>query len=366
MSGLDPVATFRLEARDLLEQVELDLLTLAERPGRSRDGRRGVPGPAHPEGLGRHVRLRRPGRLHPPLRDRLRPRPQGRGRRLAGPDRRRPGRPRPHAGPGRGRGGRGPVSRRRPAGRPAPRRRGRGPRSPSRPAAPAKTWRVRFSLPPETFVNGGRPLPLLDELRELGDCEVTAVTDAVPALEDLVPTDCRLAWDVVLTTDQPRSAIEDVFIFVIDDMTLEITEIVAEPEATWSATAFRDPKRRRRGRRPKPANDAPRGSWPRGRDDPRPGRAPGRADGSRRRAGHRPVAPQAGRALQQRRPAAVGLRRDRAAGLGAARDHDGRAHGADHPAVRPLPPPDPRPGPRHRQDHRASPPTARRPSWTRR
>ena len=31
MSGLDPVATFRIEARDLLEQVELDLLTLAER-----------------------------------------------------------------------------------------------------------------------------------------------------------------------------------------------------------------------------------------------------------------------------------------------------------------------------------------------
>ena len=31
MSGQDPVAIFRIEARDLLEQVELDLLTLAER-----------------------------------------------------------------------------------------------------------------------------------------------------------------------------------------------------------------------------------------------------------------------------------------------------------------------------------------------
>jgi two-component system chemotaxis sensor kinase CheA len=114
-------------------------------------------------------------------------------------------------------------------------------------AAPdTKTWRVRFSLPPETFVNGGRPLPLLDELRELGDCEVTAVTDGVPALEDLVPTDCRLAWDVVLITDQPRSAIEDVFIFDIDDMTLEITEVVAEPVAVATAVEA-----------PKPANDAP-------------------------------------------------------------------------------------------------------------
>jgi two-component system chemotaxis sensor kinase CheA len=102
-------------------------------------------------------------------------------------------------------------------------------------AAPAKvaaapdlnTWRVRFSLPADALVNGTRPLPLLDELRELGDCHVTAITDAVPAFDDLVATECHLAWDVTLITKHGRDAIEDVFIFVIDDMILDIQAVEA-------------------------------------------------------------------------------------------------------------------------------------------
>ncbi len=90
---------------------------------------------------------------------------------------------------------------------------------------PRKTWHIRFFLPADCLVNGTRPLSLIDELRSLGKAEVAAITDRVPDLEDLVPTECHLGWDVVLVTDQPRSAIEDVFIFVIDDMTLEIEEV---------------------------------------------------------------------------------------------------------------------------------------------
>jgi two-component system chemotaxis sensor kinase CheA len=95
--------------------------------------------------------------------------------------------------------------------------------------APAETtWRVRFSFPPEALANGTRPLPLLDELREMGVCEVRALTDQVPALAELAPAECRLGWEVVLTTAQPKSAIEDVFMFVIDDMQLSIEAIDAE------------------------------------------------------------------------------------------------------------------------------------------
>lgn len=96
------------------------------------------------------------------------------------------------------------------------------------PVAPGlNTWRIKFSLPADALVNGTRPLPLLDELRELGDCQVVAVTDAVPAFDDLVATECHLAWDVILVTKHGRDAIEDVFIFVIDDMTLDIQEVGA-------------------------------------------------------------------------------------------------------------------------------------------
>jgi two-component system chemotaxis sensor kinase CheA len=70
--------------------------------------------------------------------------------------------------------------------------------------------------------NGTNPLTLLDELRELGDCTIAVRTDTVPPLPALVPTDCHLGWDVTLIGDVSREAIEDVFIFVMDDMTLEI------------------------------------------------------------------------------------------------------------------------------------------------
>lgn len=99
-------------------------------------------------------------------------------------------------------------------------------------AAPGlKTWRVTFSLPADALINGTRPLPLLDELRELGECTVAAITDKIPDLDALVPTECHLAWDVTLVTKHGRDAIEDVFIFVIDDMTLDIQDITPAPEA---------------------------------------------------------------------------------------------------------------------------------------
>ena len=103
---------------------------------------------------------------------------------------------------------------------------------PAAAATPAETtWRVRFSFPPEALANGTRPLPLIDELRELGPCEVRALTDQVPPLAELAPTECRLAWEVVVTTAHPKSAIEDVFIFVIDDMQLQIEAVGVEASA---------------------------------------------------------------------------------------------------------------------------------------
>ncbi|CAN5537415.1 chemotaxis protein CheA [soil metagenome] len=105
------------------------------------------------------------------------------------------------------------------------------------PTAPdLKTWRVKFSLPADALINGTRPLPLLDELRDLGDCKVVAITDAVPDFDDLIASECHLGWDVTLVTKHGRDAIEDVFLFVIDDMTLDIQAVVAaKPEIVVEA-----------------------------------------------------------------------------------------------------------------------------------
>ena len=75
------------------------------------------------------------------------------------------------------------------------------------------------------MANGTNPLGLLNELAELGECTIVANTGAIPPLGEIDPTQLYVGWSVTLTTEQPRSAIDDVFIFVMDDMELEITQV---------------------------------------------------------------------------------------------------------------------------------------------
>ena len=72
-------------------------------------------------------------------------------------------------------------------------------------------------------------LLLLDELRALGPCDVTALIDAVPPLDQIDPEVCYLAWDICLTTSCPREAIEDVFLFLRDGMELSIEPQSLDP-----------------------------------------------------------------------------------------------------------------------------------------
>ena len=90
------------------------------------------------------------------------------------------------------------------------------------------TWQIDFSLPANSMANGTNPLGLLDELAELGDCVITVNTSAIPTLDLIDPTGLYLSWSVTLTTDQPRSAIDDVFIFVMDDMAIDVKKLSAE------------------------------------------------------------------------------------------------------------------------------------------
>jgi two-component system chemotaxis sensor kinase CheA len=94
-----------------------------------------------------------------------------------------------------------------------------------------REWRIRFSLPANAMANGTNPLGLLDEMRDLGDCKIVADTTNVPDLATLEPRDILIRWDVTLKTERTRADIEDVFIFVMDDMELDITEIAAQRPA---------------------------------------------------------------------------------------------------------------------------------------
>ena len=89
------------------------------------------------------------------------------------------------------------------------------------------TYRIRFKLPPYALATGANPLLLLRELRELGDCTVIANFEDVPALEEIDPCGSYLGWDCLLSTAHPRSAIDDVFLFVADDSNLTIEPVAA-------------------------------------------------------------------------------------------------------------------------------------------
>jgi two-component system chemotaxis sensor kinase CheA len=93
---------------------------------------------------------------------------------------------------------------------------------------PMVTYRIRFKPNREMFMTGTNPLLLLNELRELGDCTVTAHTRDIPDLEDMNPEYLYIFWDVVLTTDKGINAVKDVFIFVEDDAEISIHTILEE------------------------------------------------------------------------------------------------------------------------------------------
>lgn len=121
--------------------------------------------------------------------------------------------------------------------------------APASPKAPAAgggdardteaTYRIRFKPSPELFVTGTNPLPLLNELRDLGKCHVIAHTDTIPMLGEIDPEVCFTFWDIILTTNKGVNAIRDVFIFVEDSAELKIDLI----DESWGAGAASEYKR---------------------------------------------------------------------------------------------------------------------------
>ncbi|SHO53385.1 chemotaxis protein CheA [Desulfopila aestuarii] len=87
------------------------------------------------------------------------------------------------------------------------------------------TWRIRFKPPEDIFSTGTNPLFLLEDLRELGDCDMVSMTDEIPRLSELDPERLYFGWDILLTTDKGRDAIEDVFIFIGEDSDLKIEPV---------------------------------------------------------------------------------------------------------------------------------------------
>ncbi len=92
----------------------------------------------------------------------------------------------------------------------------------------ARRWLIRFVPEVNALRNGMRPDLLIEELGGLGPIDISADITALPGMDELEPTRGYLGWTIKLETDQPKNAIEAVFIFA-DDAELAITEEMIAP-----------------------------------------------------------------------------------------------------------------------------------------
>lgn len=87
------------------------------------------------------------------------------------------------------------------------------------------SYRIDLSLHEDIYRNGTNPLLLLEELSELGLFGAVPHLGNVPPLSELDPEKCLISWTMFLTTNRPKEAIRDVFMFVEDDANINIVEI---------------------------------------------------------------------------------------------------------------------------------------------
>jgi two-component system, chemotaxis family, sensor kinase CheA len=95
---------------------------------------------------------------------------------------------------------------------------------------PSLGWQLHLEFDSHILCNGSNPLDLLDDLRKLGSSFVVALTDDLPPLDELEPEYCFLKWDVTLHSDCDKAAIDDVFMFVQDEMKLTLTPLTGVTE----------------------------------------------------------------------------------------------------------------------------------------
>ncbi len=88
-----------------------------------------------------------------------------------------------------------------------------------------KTFHIYFVPNHDIFDNGTNPLYLIDEIHTIGDCSIFTHYNKIPQIDELQPTNCYCAWDILCATSQGVEAIKDVFMFVEEECLLEITEL---------------------------------------------------------------------------------------------------------------------------------------------
>lgn len=99
----------------------------------------------------------------------------------------------------------------------------------------ARIWLIKFKPEPQILLTGNEPLRIFRELEDLGDLEVQANTDSVPAFDQLSVDECFLNWILRLKTEVDKEEVEAAFDWVLDECELSI-ELVDETDGSDSKT----------------------------------------------------------------------------------------------------------------------------------
>src|SRR5690606_28994142 len=87
-------------------------------------------------------------------------------------------------------------------------------------------------LPADALIYGTNPLLLLDELRAIGPTTISPIVDRIPSLDLIDPETPYIGWQVDIEAEDPTAAIDDVFLFLRDNMELSLERLAAAAGAT--------------------------------------------------------------------------------------------------------------------------------------
>ena len=128
----------------------------------------------------------------------------------------------------------------------------------------APRWRIRFQPYRELLARGNDPLRMLRELAALGELAVRVDAQMLPALAEVNPQDCYLAWSLELPGEVPEDAIRQVFEWAEGDCDLSIERLPGEQALPAGAQVAPTPVQAT----PAPASAAPPASAQHGAHPP--------------------------------------------------------------------------------------------------
>ena len=101
--------------------------------------------------------------------------------------------------------------------------------------------RLHIRLTGPALALGARPDLMLDELAALGATDIVASIDALPRLGDLDPDTCALTWAMTLPATVSATDLEEVFLFIEAEWTLQTAEAPQEEAAVEQAIPTQAP-----------------------------------------------------------------------------------------------------------------------------